>query len=431
MTSQLLFHYITQYGYVGLFLIVGISILGLPVPDEFLMTFVGFLTYSGQLNTVSAILFAAMGCCTAVTIEYLLGLFFQQKVLVLLKKHAGSSKIEKVLNWYHQHGGKLLTAGYFIPGVRHISGYVAGMSRMSYRKFATFAYLGAFLWTTLFISLGRILGSRWETLMPIIHRYSRILGITTIVFILIVFLFYKNHDRIISWLQNKLSILLSRYQSLGKRRFIVLVGVISFMTLFIILMGLIQDLVFHEVGEFDNFVVSLLEVTSSPLVINLMRMVNALGIHIILMFWFLLAALVVRNRTKLWTHVLPLAVAWGGGTVIDYLFRFFFRGENVDIFKNLTPLQAPSSGFLIAALSFYAFLGYFIGRNQSRFIQISIIISEFVLMFLLAISPIYLRIHTPSAMVTALTVSGLWAFVCVFVYEFSLYRNKVDHSELK
>lgn len=198
MTSQLLFHYITQYGYVGLYLIVGISILGLPVPDEFLMTFVGFLTYSGQLNTVSAILFAAMGCCTAVTIEYLLGLFFQQKVLVLLKKHAGSSKIEKVLNWYLQHGGKLLTAGYFIPGVRHISGYVAGMSRMSYRKFATFAYLGAFLWTTLFISLGRILGSRWETLMPIIHRYSRILGITTIVFILIVFLFYKNHDRIIS-----------------------------------------------------------------------------------------------------------------------------------------------------------------------------------------------------------------------------------------
>lgn len=188
MTSQLLFHYITQYGYVGLFLIVGISILGLPVPDEFLMTFVGFLTYSGQLNTVSAILFAAMGCCTAVTIEYLLGLFFQRKVSVLLKKHAGSSKIEKVLNWYHQHGGKLLTVGYFIPGVRHIFSYAAGMSKISYRKFATFAYLGAFLWTTLFISLGRILGSRWETLMPIIHRYSLILEITTIVFILIVFL---------------------------------------------------------------------------------------------------------------------------------------------------------------------------------------------------------------------------------------------------
>lgn len=196
MTSQLIFHYITQYGYVGLYIIVGISILGLPIPDEALMTFIGFLTYSGQLNPILAILFAALGCCTAITIEYLLGTFFQRKVFALLKKHAGSSKLENVMNWYHRHGGKLLTAGYFIPGVRHISGYVAGISRMSYRNFALFAYTGAIIWTTLFITLGRLLGSRWETLLPIIHRYSHILGITAIVFLLIFFLVYLNHDRL-------------------------------------------------------------------------------------------------------------------------------------------------------------------------------------------------------------------------------------------
>ncbi|EGW35850.1 DedA family protein [Desulfosporosinus sp. OT] len=249
MTSQLIFHYISQYGYVGLYLTVGISILGLPIPDELLMTFVGFLTYSGQLNTVLAVIFAALGSCTAITIEYLLGTFFQRKVFMLLKKHAGSSKIENVLNWYHQHGGKLLTAGYFIPGVRHISGYVAGMSRMSYRKFAFFAYLGATLWTTLFITLGRLLGSRWETILPIIHRYSRILGITAVVFFLMFFLIYKRHERLVSWLQNQLSLLPSWYQALGRRRVIILVGVLAFIMLFITLMGLIQDLVFHEVGE--------------------------------------------------------------------------------------------------------------------------------------------------------------------------------------
>lgn len=196
MTSQLIFHYITQYGYVGLYIIVGISILGLPIPDEALMTFIGFLTYSGQLNPILAILFAALGCCTAITIEYLLGTFFQRKVFVLLKEHAGSSKIEKVLNWYHRHGGKLLAVGYFIPGVRHISGYVAGICRMSYRNFALFAYSGAILWTTLFITLGRLLGSQWEALLPIIHRYSHILGITAIVSLLIFFLVYLNHNRL-------------------------------------------------------------------------------------------------------------------------------------------------------------------------------------------------------------------------------------------
>ena len=422
MTSQLLFHYISQYGYVGLYLIVGISILGLPVPDEFLMTFVGFLTYSGQLNPFLAILFAALGTCTAITIEYLLGTFFQRKVLALLNKHAGSSRIEKALNWYHLHGGKLLTVGYFIPGLRHISGYVAGMSRMSYRNFAFFAYSGAILWTTLFIVLGRLLGSRWESLLPIVHRYSLILGITAMVFFLIFFLVYKNHERLVSWVQNQLSLLPSRYQSLGNRRVLVVIGVLAFMTLSIILMGLIQDLVFNEVGVVDNYVVSLFEATSLPSVISVMRMVNALGTHLIILLWFLLVVVVIRVRTKLWTHVLPLVMAWGGGTVIDYLFRFFFRGENINVFENMTPFQVPSSGFLIAALSFYAVIGYFIGRNRSRFSHIVIILSEFALMILLAMSPIYLRIHMPSTMVTSLTVSGLWFLVCVFTYEFSIYE---------
>ncbi|MDP4160668.1 MAG: DedA family protein [Bacillota bacterium] len=239
MTSQLLFHYATQYGYAGLYIIVGISILGLPVPDDFLMTFIGFLTYSGQLNYFLAILFAAMGSCTAITVEYLLGVFFQQKVLVLLEKHAGSSRIEKVLGWYHSHGGKFLTAGYFIPGVRHISGYVAGMSKMSYRKFAFFAYLGATIWTTIFITLGRLLGSRWKTIFPVIHRYSRLLAISAIVLFIIVVIVYRNHEHLVSWLCSQRTLLHARYLSFGNRRVIILVGVLAFLTLLTILMGII------------------------------------------------------------------------------------------------------------------------------------------------------------------------------------------------
>lgn len=185
MTSQLLIHYISQYGYAGLFVILGTSILGLPIPDEFLMTFVGFLTYSGQLNLFLAIISAATGSATGITIAYILGKFFQQKVLGHLKKHAGGQRLEKVLSWYQLHGGKLLTIGYFIPGVRHLSGYIAGLSQLKYRNFAFFAYLGAILWTTLFITLGRLLGSRWETFLPIIHRYALLLGTTAVVIFII------------------------------------------------------------------------------------------------------------------------------------------------------------------------------------------------------------------------------------------------------
>jgi len=424
MTSQLLVHYISQYGYVGLFVILATSILGIPIPDEFLLTFVGSLTYSGQLNPFLAIISAATGSATGITIAYVLGTFFQQKILVHLKKHAGNQRLEKVLDWYQRHGGKLLTVGYFIPGVRHLSGYIAGLSRLSHRNFAFFAYLGATLWTTLFIVLGRLLGSRWKTILPIFHRYSLLLGTAAIVISISFYFIYKKHENLMAWLGKQLSQLPSRYLSLGKQRFFVTVGSLLFITLFIILMGLIQDFVFQEVGEFDNIVVFWLDITSSPWVIDLMRGINALGTHLVIMLWFVLALVVLRVTIKTWTHVIPLVLAWGGGTVIDLLFRLFFRGENINVFENLTPFQAPSSGFLLAAISFYAVLGYISGRNKPWFTQIIILIGGIILMVLLALSPIYLRIHTPSAMVTSLTVGGLWALVCVFVYEFGVYRSE-------
>ncbi|MHB1407107.1 MAG: DedA family protein [Desulfitobacteriaceae bacterium] len=422
MSSQLLIHYISQYGYAGLFVILGTSILGIPIPDEFLMTFVGFLSYSGQLNPVLAILSAATGSATGITVAYFLGTIFQQKALVHLKKHAGGERLEKVLSWYQRHGGKLLTVGYFIPGVRHLSGYIAGLSRLKYRSFAFFAYLGAILWTTLFITLGRLLGSRWETLLPIIHRYALLLGTTVIVIFIIFYLIYKKHEQLIAWLKKQLLLMPNRYFSLGKQRLIFTLGGLIFTTLFIVLMGLIQDFVFQEVGEFDSLVVSGLEITSTPLVINFMRGINALGTHLIIMLWFVLGVFVLRIVTKNWSHVIPLALAWGGGTVIEHLFRFFFRGENIKILENLSPFQAPSSGFLLAAISFYIVMEYIIGRNKLWPSQVIILICEIVVMALLALSPVYLRIHTPSAMVTSLTVSGLWALVCVFVYEVRIFK---------
>jgi len=425
MYSTLLIHYITQYGYLGIYVILGTSILGLPIPDEFLMTFVGFLSFSGQLNPVLAIFSAATGSMTGITIAYFLGRFFEANVLAFLEKHAGGERLEKVLKWYRLHGGKLLTVGYFIPGVRHLSGYIAGLSHLRYRDFAFFAYLGALLWTSLFIVLGRVLGSRWATILPIFHRYSVLLGVTAVVLFLAFYLLYRNHERWGAWLSAEFLRLPGRYLSLGKRRLLITVEGVIFLALFIFLMGLIQDFVSLEVAQFDELVASWLELASPAWVINFMQKINASGTHVAILIVYLVSVFVLWRVTKRWAHVLPLTLAWGGGTVVDHLFRFIFRGENINIFENIIPFQVPNTGFLLAGLSFYAVLGYLIGRENSWLTQLLLLIGELLLLALLGLSPIFLQIHTPSAMVTALTVGSLWALVCVFLYEFYLYRHKV------
>ncbi len=425
MSSELLIQYITQYGYLGLYIIIALSILALPTPDEFLMTFVGFLSFSGQLNPVLAIIAAASGSITGITIAYLLGRFFEAKVLAILKKHAGGKRLERVLKWYHRHGGKVLFVGYFIPGVRHLSGYIAGLSHLAYREFAFFAYLGAIVWASFFILLGRSLGSRWETILPIIHRYSALLGVIAVVLFLAFYFLYKNHERWGEWLTAEILRIPNRYLSLGKRRLLITVNGVAFLVLFIFLMGLIQDFVAHEVAQFDGLVASWLELASPPWVIDVMQQINALGTHVVILSVYVVSVFVLWRSTKRWAHLLPLTLAWGGGTVVDQLFRFIFNGQTINIFENMVPAQVPNTGFLIAGLSYYAVLGYLTVRENSWLTQLFLLIGELLLMLLLALSPIFLQIHTPSAMVTALTVGSLWALVCVFLYEFKLYRDKV------
>jgi len=207
---DLILYYINLYGYLGLWLVLAISIMGFPMPDESLLTFVGFLSSTGDLSYFWTVVSAALGSITGITIAYLLGRFFEPYVLRYLHRHTGVVRLEKVLRWYRLHGGKLLTIGYFIPGVRHLSGYVAGLSGFRYRTFAIYAYVGAVLWTTLFITLGRILGENWEQILASIQRYALVLGIVAALILSLLYLGYRNHRRWRAWLMTKILTIKSR-----------------------------------------------------------------------------------------------------------------------------------------------------------------------------------------------------------------------------
>ncbi len=152
--------YIDQYGYIVLFVALLLELLALPLPGEVLMSYSGFLVFQGHLNWSLSIFIAGVGVCLGMTISYWIGYklgtpFFDK---FGRRFHMGPKQLEKISHWYEKYGNKLLMVAYFIPGVRHITGYFSGITRLPYRTFALFAYSGAFLWVTTFITLGKVLG---------------------------------------------------------------------------------------------------------------------------------------------------------------------------------------------------------------------------------------------------------------------------------
>ena len=48
-------YWVTQYGYAGMFVLLLLAIVGLPVPDETLLTFTGYSIYKNHLHAIPAL----------------------------------------------------------------------------------------------------------------------------------------------------------------------------------------------------------------------------------------------------------------------------------------------------------------------------------------------------------------------------------------
>ena len=177
--EQTILAWIAHYGYFAIFTLLMLGIVGLPVPDETLLTFCGYLSYKGSLSVPLVFLAAWAGSTCGITISFYLGRVFGMGLIHRYGKYARirEDHIQKAHAWFDRVGHWGLTFGYFIPGVRHVSAFAAGMSAVTPPQFALFAYSGGFLWVMAFLSLGYFLGERWQAVEAEIHHYLLIITI--------------------------------------------------------------------------------------------------------------------------------------------------------------------------------------------------------------------------------------------------------------
>ena len=164
--------WVSDYGYLAIFVAMMFGIVGLPIPDETLLVFSGYLSTTAHLRLELVLLSGYLGAISGITASYLIGRYFGYGFLHKYGRwiHLTDEKLEKLHNWYERFGGWTLVFGYYIAGVRHVSAIVAGTSRLEYPRFAMFAYPAAILWVSVFVVLGRVLGEHWQEALLVVHR---------------------------------------------------------------------------------------------------------------------------------------------------------------------------------------------------------------------------------------------------------------------
>ena len=168
------------YGYFAIFSLLVLGIVGLPVPDEFLLASCGFLVFKGELQLVPTLLSALAGSTCGITLSYTIGRTVGWKFLHSRWGrflHVKDEHIKRVHQWFDKIGHWALMVGYFIPGVRHFTAIVAGTSKLEYRDFAMFAYAGAAIWVSVFVFIGYHFGKNFRAILDTVRGHIEIASV--------------------------------------------------------------------------------------------------------------------------------------------------------------------------------------------------------------------------------------------------------------
>ncbi|HWF61969.1 MAG TPA: DedA family protein [Nitrospira sp.] len=175
--------WIHNYEYPAIVLLLMLGIVGLPIPDETLLLFVGYLSFKGELSTPLSLSAAVLGSACGITISYGLGHLLGARVPTTLGPwlHIDQTRFLTAQRWVSRWGKYGLLVAYFVPGLRHLGALTLGAAGLQYPTFAIFAYTGAVVWSTTFITAGYLLGEQWAASSTTLHQTFQWIGIGTMV----------------------------------------------------------------------------------------------------------------------------------------------------------------------------------------------------------------------------------------------------------
>jgi membrane protein DedA with SNARE-associated domain len=174
---EYLVSFLTRHAYGALLLGVVGENLGLPLPGEIFVLLAAAMVNQVGLSLSSIVLVAALGAMLGDHGSYLIGRKGGRQLLsvychaTLCSRDCGSM----AGRFFQRFGGWTVVLARFVPGLRAFAVPFAGMTQMSYWKFAVADFAGAVSWATLITGLGAVFGSALANVLNRIIRFGAIL----------------------------------------------------------------------------------------------------------------------------------------------------------------------------------------------------------------------------------------------------------------
>ena len=157
---------ISASGYIGVMLLMAIESACIPLPSEIIMTFSGYLVYTGRFSLLAVATWGALGCNLGSVLAYEIG-YFGGRPLVerygryIFLSHRELNIADRFFERRGSLGGSDCAPAAGDPDIHRPP--CRSIARMPRLKFHIYTFIGSWPWCFMLAYIGMRLGQRWET----------------------------------------------------------------------------------------------------------------------------------------------------------------------------------------------------------------------------------------------------------------------------
>ena len=147
------------------------------LPGDSLLFATGALIATGNsgLNIVTMALILIIAAFTGNTVNYLLGNYLGARVFKPENKVLKLDYYLKTKAFFDRHGGKAVILSRFMPIIRTIAPFVAGVGKMPIGRYSLYNIIGGAAWIIAFLFAGYELGT-----IPVFRDHFSLVGVVII-----------------------------------------------------------------------------------------------------------------------------------------------------------------------------------------------------------------------------------------------------------
>jgi membrane protein DedA with SNARE-associated domain len=162
------------WGYPALFLLLLLTAVGSPVPEDLLLAATGYLIYTGVFAWTLAAPIAFSGVVGSDVVLYTIGRHVGDRTRRRLEARVLSPRrVRLATRWFARFGPSAVFVARLVPGTRTLVFVTAGLSGLPRGQFVAYDMLGAAVWVPLVLLLGYLFGAQIGDLGNVVSWVQR------------------------------------------------------------------------------------------------------------------------------------------------------------------------------------------------------------------------------------------------------------------